>query len=88
MYTSGTSGLPKGVLLTYGNLQSDVDAAIAHAGFESRHRFLGILPLFHAFGMMAMMLCPDPARGDDGLPGPVQPRGRAATRSRSTASRW
>ena len=27
MYTSGTSGLPKGVLLTYGNLQSDVDAA-------------------------------------------------------------
>src|SRR4051812_20752243 len=28
MYTSGTSGLPKGVILTYGNLQSDVDAAI------------------------------------------------------------
>ena len=27
MYTSGTNGLPKGVLLTYGNLQSDVDAA-------------------------------------------------------------
>ncbi len=31
LYTSGTSGLPKGVLLTYGNLQSDVDAAIEHA---------------------------------------------------------
>ena len=31
MYTSGTSGLPKGVMLTYGNLQSDVDAAIEHA---------------------------------------------------------
>jgi long-chain acyl-CoA synthetase len=58
MYTSGTSGLPKGVPLTYGNLQSDVDASIAHANFQSRHKFLGIIPLFHAFGMTAMMLAP------------------------------
>ena len=58
MYTSGTSGLPKGALLTYGNLQSDVDSAIAHVHFESRHKFLGIIPLFHAFGMTAMMLAP------------------------------
>jgi len=58
MYTSGTSGLPKGVLLSFGNLQSDVDAAIAHVQFESRHKFLGIIPLFHAFGMTAMMLAP------------------------------
>jgi long-chain acyl-CoA synthetase len=58
MYTSGTSGLPKGVLLTYGNLQSDVDAAIEAAAFQSRHKFLGIVPLFHAFGMTAMMLAP------------------------------
>ncbi len=58
MYTSGTSGLPKGALLTYGNLQSDVDASIAHVRFQSRHRFLGIIPLFHAFGMTAMMLAP------------------------------
>ena len=58
MYTSGTSGLPKGVLLTYANLQSDVDASIAHANFQSRHKFLGIVPLFHAFGMTAMMLAP------------------------------
>ena len=58
MYTSGTSGLPKGVPLTYQNLQSDVDASIAHANFQSRHKFLGIVPLFHAFGMTAMMLAP------------------------------
>ena len=58
MYTSGTSGLPKGVMLTYENLQSDVDAAIQHADLQSRHVFLGVIPLFHAFGMTAMMLAP------------------------------
>lgn len=58
MYTSGTSGVPKGVMLTYGNLQSDVDACIEHAALKNKHKFLGVIPLFHAFGMTAMMLCP------------------------------
>jgi long-chain acyl-CoA synthetase len=58
MYTSGTSGLPKGVRLTHGNLRSDVTAAIDSAGFQQGHRFLGVVPLFHAFGMTAMMLVP------------------------------
>jgi long-chain acyl-CoA synthetase len=58
MYTSGTSGLPKGVPLTFGNLQSNVDGAITHVNFQSRHKFLGIIPLFHAFGMVATMLAP------------------------------
>jgi long-chain acyl-CoA synthetase len=58
MYTSGTSGLPKGVQLTYQNLQSDLDESIKYARLETDHRFLGIIPLFHAFGMIAMMLAP------------------------------
>jgi long-chain acyl-CoA synthetase len=58
MYTSGTSGLPKGVLLSFGNLQSDIDASIGAAALQTRHRFLGVIPLFHAFGMTAMMLAP------------------------------
>jgi long-chain acyl-CoA synthetase len=58
MYTSGTSGLPKGVMLTFGNLQSDVDACIEHAALKHQHKFLGVIPLFHSFGMTAMMLAP------------------------------
>ena len=58
LYTSGTSGLPKGVLLTYGNLQSDTDLAISHVQLQSEHKFLGVIPLFHSFGILAMMIAP------------------------------
>ncbi|HVT89242.1 MAG TPA: AMP-binding protein [Tepidisphaeraceae bacterium] len=58
MYTSGTSGLPKGVMLTFGNFQSDVDNCIEHAGLQHKHRFLGIIPLFHSFGITATLLAP------------------------------
>ncbi|HUB25084.1 MAG TPA: AMP-binding protein [Tepidisphaeraceae bacterium] len=58
MYTSGTSGLPKGVVLSYGNLQSDVDVAIEYADFQHRHTFLGLIPLFHSFGMTGTLLAP------------------------------
>ena len=58
LYTSGTSGLPKGVILTYGNFQSDVDSAIEHVVMQQKHKFLGVIPLFHSFGITAMMLAP------------------------------
>lgn len=55
LYTSGTSGLPKGVLLTYGNLESVVEAAIRHAGLQHEHTFLGMIPLFHSFGIVTTL---------------------------------
>ncbi|HEX8916333.1 MAG TPA: AMP-binding protein [Humisphaera sp.] len=58
MYTSGTSAMPKGVLLSYGNLSDDVVAAIEHAQLKGEHRFLGILPLFHSTGLLATLIAP------------------------------
>ena len=58
LYTSGTSGRPKGVMLTHGNLHSNVRAAIAHAHLTQANIFLGVLPQFHSFGLTALTLLP------------------------------
>lgn len=58
LYTSGTSGQPKGVMLTHGNLHSNVDAAIDHAALTNSDTFLGVLPQFHSFGLTALTLLP------------------------------
>ena len=58
LYTSGTSGKPKGVELTHGNLEHNVRAAIEHAGLRGMGAFLGVLPQFHTFGLTALTLLP------------------------------
>ena len=35
-----------------------MEAAIKHARLEGKHRFLGILPLFHSTGLLATLLAP------------------------------
>jgi long-chain acyl-CoA synthetase len=58
LYTSGTSGRPKGVMLTHGNLCSNAKAGIKHAQITERDTFLGVLPQFHSFGLTALTLIP------------------------------
>ena len=58
LYTSGTSGRPKGVMLTHGNLASNVQGAAEHAGMTHEQVFLGVLPQFHSFGLTALTLLP------------------------------
>ena len=58
LYTSGTTGIPKGVQLTHGNFQGSLDAVTRHAQICGTHRFLGILPLFHSTGLLATLVAP------------------------------
>jgi len=49
IYTSGTTGQPKGVMLTHGNLLSDVWAGLGGVPIFSDDVFLSFLPVSHAF---------------------------------------
>jgi long-chain acyl-CoA synthetase len=58
LYTSGTSGKPKGVPLTHANLLSNARALIDRAQLTDDAVFLGVLPIFHAFGLTGSLICP------------------------------
>lgn len=55
LYTSGTTGQPKGVLLTHGNLLSNAVATNHHTKMTADDRLLCYLPLFHCFGQNFIM---------------------------------
>jgi len=46
-YTSGTTGAPKGVILTHGNVSSHAESAIAELDLAERDIWLHAAPLFH-----------------------------------------
>ncbi len=55
-YTSGTTGIPKGVMLTHGNITAAVNAALQGIPLSFRMRFLQLLPLSHIFAQVPGLL--------------------------------
>jgi long-chain acyl-CoA synthetase len=58
VYTSGTTGPPKGVVLEHGNLISDAFAISFWMGFNETDRAMNVLPLHHVNGIVVTLITP------------------------------
>ncbi len=54
IFSSGSTGEPKGVLLSHANVAANCEAVGQLIPLDRRDRLVGVLPLFHSFGNMAL----------------------------------
>lgn len=58
LFTSGSEGTPKGVVLSHVNLLANAQQIAARIAFSSHDKILNALPVFHSFGLTAGTLLP------------------------------
>ena len=58
IFSSGSTGDPKGVMLTHGNIAANVESVIQAIGPQPQDRLLSILPFFHSFGYTVTLWLP------------------------------
>lgn len=57
LYTSGTTGRPKGAMLSHGNLAANATTLIRAWGFSAADRLIHALPIFHVHGLFVASHC-------------------------------
>jgi acyl-[acyl-carrier-protein]-phospholipid O-acyltransferase/long-chain-fatty-acid--[acyl-carrier-protein] ligase len=58
LFTSGSEGKPKGVVLSHRNMLSNVAQAAARIDFGREDKLFNVLPVFHSFGLTAGTILP------------------------------
>jgi len=58
VYTSGTTGRPKGAMLTHGNFTANVEQTLQRVKFFAEDQHLLVLPLFHVFAFTLSFMIP------------------------------
>ena len=58
LFTSGSTGNPKGVLLSHGNLLTNARGVIAHTGLTAADRLLHVMPMHHTNGLNNQLFSP------------------------------
>jgi len=56
-YTGGTTGAPKGVMLSHGNLLANAEHNLVATGHTETHRWLHVPPMFHVAGTSNVFAC-------------------------------
>ncbi|MFE6976361.1 AMP-binding protein [Streptomyces sp. NPDC057682] len=57
-YSSGTTGTPKGVMLTHRSMATNLEQLTPFIPLGTGHRILAVLPFFHIYGLTALMNAP------------------------------
>ena len=57
LYTSGSTGIPKGVVLSHANLEAQIKTLCSAWGWARSDRILHTLPLHHTHGLVNALLC-------------------------------
>src|SRR5207244_2464108 len=58
IFSSGSTGEPKGVMLSHYNIGSNIEQLAQIFGVDRHDRLLGILPFFHSFGFTGTLCLP------------------------------
>ncbi len=58
IFSSGSTGVPKGVMLSHYNVISNIEAMVQVFWLGAEDRIIGVLPLFHSFGFTVTLWLP------------------------------